>query len=294
MTFKKVLFFLIILLATSGLQAALIDFPAQEVERILSKSPEEIIQTARDRSIEIYKFKDPIPTESKDVATPFLNQLENIDQSRFVYFNDLFDGSTLGVYFSKHTNGTDLTSDTILFSDQADRWTIAHEFAHAFIDKKRPSLQKRNEAEDIEKLRNAKEDYEEILSLYRNNGHFPSWDYEKRALESLSIWTELLLNSLYTYEIEEVRIETFMQKLYREKPHYQLDDHTYKRSFWYINKNCTSALNKLNHSVEVFNYLKGIVEKSFLDQNEENFKKIDEQLKAHAGVIGQFCKKRLE
>lgn len=267
----------------------MVAFPKEEVREILLMNTDEIRAFAAQKDIELFKFTDPIPSESKDVAQQLLASLPEVDQSAFRPYKDLFDGSTLGVYFSKYNSTLNLSKDTILFSDQADRWTIAHEMGHALIDKNRADEVKKDETATLEKIRNAKEDYEEVMSLYRNLGFFPSTSYMVTAFHSIEVWTTLLLDSLYTYELEEVRIERYLIGLYEKEPNLKLDSHTYKRSFWYIKKNCTSANMKLNISREILEYFHSIVTDVFRDQFSKEFSKNRERLNKHEKIIQELC-----
>lgn len=252
-------------------------------------TPEQIKQFAYKKEIELFKFTDPVLSQSKDIAHGFLATLPEANQELFKPFQEIFTGSTLGVYFSKHNSSIDLESDTILFSSEADRWTIAHEMGHALIDKNRPLEMKRDEGADIERLRNAKEDYEEVMSLYRNLGFFPSQGYMQRALHSIQTWTSLMLNMLYTYELEEVRIERYLISLYETEPGLKLDSHTYKRSFWYIGKNCTSAKAKVDLSLEVLEYFYSIVSEDFKEAYKDEFLKHRKFLNQHSKTISEIC-----
>lgn len=277
------------LLISLPVSAQFIAFPEAEVRSILLMTPGQIKQFAHKKEIELFKFSDPIPSQSKDIAHAFLANLPEVDQDLFGPYKEIFTGSTLGVYFSKHNSSIDLESDTILFSSEADRWTIAHEMGHALIDKNRPLQMKKDEGADIERLRNAKEDYEEIMNLYRNLGFFPGQSYMQRALQSIQVWTSLMLDMLYTYELEEVRIEKYLIGLYENEPELKLDSHTYKRSFWYIGKNCTSAKDKVNLAIEVLEYFSSIVPVEFKDAHRSELLKHKKILDQHRKVIGELC-----
>lgn len=270
-------------------KAQLITFPKAELSELLLLDELELKSFFVKKEVDVFKFIDPYESDSSDIPHRFLDSLTLVNQSHFSQYKDLFKGDTLGVYFSHHNPTVQIERDTIILSNQADRWTIAHEMGHALIDKKRPLESKRNEASDLEELRNAKEDYEEMMSLYRMFGLFPSAEHIERALSSIEKWTTLLVNFLYMYELEEVRIEQHLQKMYREHPELKLDASSYKRSFWYANVNCTSAHGKYKNAVEVVDYFFTILDK----ENQEKYqKRIEEQqvfLKGHNRQLNELC-----
>ncbi len=285
----KTLLLLFTCLRALNLTASEIPFPSEDVLSILSKTPNEIILFARTKEIELFKFYDPIPSESKDTATIFLSLIPEVKYSDFKNVNDLFSGNVLGIYFSKHSSLVELQSDTILFSEFADRWTIIHEFAHALIDKKRLEEEKKDERSAMENIRNAKEDYEEIMSAYRSLGFFPSTGHVRRALSSIQTWCELMINFMYTYELEEVRIEKFIQDIFTQKPEYKLDANTFKRSFWYVGKNCQTAISKMNHSIEVLAFFESIIPKKMELELRSEIDAYKMRLLLHKNYIDELC-----
>ena len=184
---------------------------------------------------------------------------------------------------------THLLHVIIIFSDQADKWTILHEFAHALIDQDRSVEMKKDEAKEIEKIRNAKEDYEEVMAIYRSLGFFPSKEHVMRAYNSLKSWCELMINFLYNYELEEIRIEKFLQSVYLEKPLVSLNSNSYRDSFWYIRKNCHSARQKMNHAKEVLEYFLSISPESIKNELMFNVSGYMQLLSSHEKVINLYC-----
>lgn len=98
-----------------------------------------------------------------------------------------------------------------------------------------------------------------------------------------------MLNMLYTYELEEVRIERYLISLYETEPGLKLDSHTYKRSFWYIGKNCTSAKAKVDLSLGVLEYFYSIVSEDFKEAYKDEFLKHRKFLNQHSKTISEIC-----
>jgi len=285
---KNITFVLLFLLSFS-IKAEFIAFPEKEVESILTMNADEIIAFSNKNKIDLLKFIDPIKSESKDTATEFLSKLPLVNQQKYSMYPDLFDGSTLGVFFSLSTAQLNLESDVIIFSSEADRWTIAHEFSHALIDKKRSLDQKRDELQSLDQIRNAIEDYEEVMSLYRLFGKFPEKQYILRAIFSLEVWSHLISSFLNTYELEEVRIEKFMQKLFENHPNYKLDNHTYKRSFWYVKKNCDRSNQKMAHAFSVLEYLNSLIPNIYKKEMQVHIERVSDNLMEHQKNIKSVC-----
>lgn len=285
----KHILFAILFTMTSAVKSEVIPFPQTDISSLLIMNSAEMGQFIKSKNIDIFKFVDPFPSLSKDIPHDFIASLAFVDRSRFEQYSDLFNGDILGIYFSHYNPTVNIERDTVLLSDKADRWTIAHEMAHALIDQKRPTNQKKNEHEDLERLINAKEDYEESMSLYHNFGGFPSDGHMRRAFDSIKVWTTTIVEFMYTYELEEVRIERYLESLYETKPELKLDAYTYQRSFWYSKKNCTQAINKFNNAKEVVDYFSTIIsdKHKVLMKNE-----IDEQktlMEIHGKFIADLC-----
>lgn len=256
-------------------RARLIPIPGHDIESLLRMNNEELSKFYATKNIDVYKFVDPMDSESKDIPQDYLSSLKLVERWRFDQYGDLFDGNVLGFYFSRHNSTVKIDQDTIVLSDKADRWTIAHETAHALIDQKRAENQKRNEQVALEKLLNAKEDYEESMSLYRNFGFFLTEDRMIRAFDSIKVWTTLMVEFIDNYELEEVRIENYLKSLYETQPELKLDPHTYKRSFWYAGRNCATATAKFENAREVVIYFSTLLN----NQQKELLKeRIDEQM----------------
>lgn len=89
--------------------------------------------------------------------------------------------------------------------------------------------------------------------------------------------------------LSEVRIEKYLIGLYENEPGLKLDSHTYKRSFWYIGKNCTSAKDKVNLSLEVLEYFYSIVSVEFKVAHWSDFLKHKKILDQHRDNLKKLC-----
>lgn len=285
----KIAFLLFLFAIAPMAQARLIPIPGKDIDALLRMNKKQLSEFYVKKNIDVYKFVDPMDSESKDIPQDYLSSLKLVERWRFDQYRDLFDGNVLGFYFSRHNSTVNIDQDTIVLSDKADRWTIAHETAHALIDQKRAENQKRNEQEALEKLINAKEDYEESMSLYRNFGFFLTEDRMIRAFDSIKVWTTLMVEFIDNYELEEVRIENHLKSLYETQPELKLDSHTYKRSFWYAERNCAAAVAKFENAREVVIYFSSLLNNQQKELMKERIKEQMDFLNKYQGPIQTHC-----
>lgn len=212
----------------------------------LDQNAHEQLSFITDLGFDIYKI------HMGQDANAFMVLIPEAPSEKFKQFIFGFkEEGTLGLYLPSHNHSFNLMKGTILVSNQAGPWTVAHELAHALLDKSRG---KQDESKTIEDLGNAKEDYEEAMSLYNQLGFFPSEVHAARAFESMVNWSTIQLLLLKQFELEEVFIERTLRTIYEEErlPVLASD---YDHAKEYLDKNCARAQVISDHLVEVFYHL---------------------------------------
>ena len=213
-------------------------YPQDEIENFLQLGPKDMINFIRTQEIDLFKFETDAMADSEKESQDFLRDLRLVNKNDFNHISDLFDGGTLGVFFSHHNSYYRVKKDTLILSSEADMWTIAHEVSHALIDKNRHRNKIVREDHSFELLSNAKDDYEEAMSMYKTFGKFLSTARAEETFETIKIWTTLTTELLYTYELEEVKIERALRNLFENKRSHKLIKSSYERSPLYSKSNC--------------------------------------------------------
>lgn len=265
-------------------------YPKKDIENFLILNPEKMHNFVNGLDIEIYKFETDGTPDDSILVTEFLHDIPLVNKKKFSKFKDLFDGNTLGVFFSRHNSYYDLTKDTLLLSSEADMWTIAHELSHALIDKERHRHGVVVEELSFSMLDNAKEDYEELMNMYRNFGVFLNDHYLERAFDSIEVWTKLTIELLDVYELEEVKIERALRGMYESNKHKALSKSSYDRSPWYSKRNCQVAIDKSQNAQDVVEYFESILDKDSRVFIQEKLDKHKSYLKSAVVRIGNFCR----
>lgn len=265
-------------------------YPQNEIKNFLQLSSKEKFQFIKNYDIEMFKYDTGGMPAQDSSAQEFLTNVPFVDKSRFTQFKDIFDTSVLGVFFSKHNSAYGVEKDTLLLSIEADTWTIAHELSHGLIDKNRHKDKVVKEELSFQMLADAMEDYEESMRTYRNLGFFPSERNVKLAFESIKVWTTMQVELLYAFELEEVKIERALRKMYESQKSLELNKETYDRSNWYIGKNCHSAIMKIDHAKEVLDYYRSLISAESTEKYKESILAHDKYLSTHQQTIHNFCR----
>lgn len=290
---KKCLLFLnlfISLTLTANAENTFQYYPETKIITFLQSSALEKLNFIQKQNIAVYKFETGGAPASDSASENFLTLIPDVDRSRFTRFKDLFDTSVLGVFFSRHNSAYGVSEDTLLLSSEADMWTLAHELSHALIDKHRHRNGVVLEELSFSKLADAKEDYEESMRMYHNLGKFPDDAYALRVFESIKVWTTMQVELLYAFELEEVKIERALGNMYRIDSALGLSKATYDRSAWYIDSNCSTAIQKMNLTKDVLDYFKSLVSQ---EMKQKNYAAIEEHsvfLSENQNTILSYCR----
>lgn len=285
----KFTIFLISVLTSFSVFAQSDFYPQKDIESFLKLNSNQMRNYVLSLDIELYKFETGGPPDSDIVASDFLAQVPLVKKSDFNRFKDLFSGDVLGVFFSRHNSYYNVKKDTMLLSSEADTWTLAHELSHALIDQNRHKNGVVLEEKSFTDLANAKEDYEEAMSMYRNFGRFLSPERAQAAFISTKVWTKILIELLYAFELEEVKIERALRAMHESNPSGALRKYSYDRSPWYSQRNCQSAVTKSQYAKEVIEYFESILDsesKKLIDQDVQEYKKF---VTYEASAIAEYC-----
>lgn len=266
-------------------------FPQQKIESFLLLKTPAMVDYVRSLDIELFKFETDGTSDTDKISEDFLAATPKMDMDAFKRFSDLFEGDNLGVYLSRHNVLNNVKKDTLLLSSEADLWTIAHELSHALIDRHRHEEGNQVSVSNLNQLMNANEDYEEAMGLYRQFGKFLSLDYAVRAFEAMKASTGILIELLYAYELEEVKIERALISIYESKKSSGLSKRAYETSLWYSKRSCQKAMDKALHAKEIIEYFESILDSQMKKQIDQKLQEHRARVSAQYGHIVKYCEK---
>ncbi len=210
-----------------------------QVEVLFNQPSEDAIIAFIQSHVQLYRIettdanKSPIKAIAKLPAAP---------QELINYFGPQTLGKILGLFVPYEEHSSVLKNDIILLRDDAAAWTIIHEYMHFLYNQSRRAKGVQGAVDFKSAIEDSTESYLEIMNFYRQNSRFQNLAQMKEYVQALHTLVTVRLGNILNFSVEEVMVETELQKRFLSNSMHFLSVEDYDSSKPYIQKNLKIAL----------------------------------------------------
>lgn len=206
--------------------------------------PRELIQTMQKR-VDLFRFK-------KDGMGPKImdgvQDIPEMSEGMYRQFKrDIMFGAA-GIYLSNHDVRFGVKRPTIILREDTTPWVLIHEYIHFLLDDARHARKEINLDQSLTLLQDNLDGFVENVARYKAAGNkFRDQQHEMETAGSLLTASQLRMQLMEIYELEEIAIESSLRSIYESQIQHNLDPEDYENSTRYIASNKQSVQRGLTY-----------------------------------------------
>ncbi len=170
------------------------------------------------------------------------------------YRKDIEFGQAVGIYMGVENSRYYITRPTLLIREDAKHWTLIHEYTHHLFNEARAAY-KLNLPEDyLNTFTDHSETLEDSFRRYENNNfHFKDRAHLDEYILCLKVSVALRIKMLLQFELEEVAVESLINRFYAKKKTLNYDPEYASNSTQYVRLNLKHALAAVEGYIKLIN-----------------------------------------
>lgn len=228
-----------------------------KVDRILNLTSQEDLLKIIQNDLKLYRID--IGDQPKVLLSQINSSIANLEKTPTIIVTAIGQSvlnKLLGLFLPFEEHSSILKKDVILFRDDADAWTVTHEYFHFLFSKSRRQNRNQDDPNFKAILQDSAETYNEMRMAYlHNNNSFLRSSQRSEYITAVQNILKHKINNILNFSVEEVLIEQRLQQHYPLQKAKLLTEEDYNYSFKYLQENLRLAIREtqyvLNLIIEV-------------------------------------------